>query len=93
MQAVLDAWNAGAVAPEEDLSDAIARLGRQIVRGRGRLQEIDIYRGQEIAPDLVAKVQIDIACNDSFVDAAVNAILSAARHGAGWSSAAARPCG
>ena len=36
-----------------------------------------------IVPDLIPKVRIDIACNDSFVEKAVEAIIGSARHGAG----------
>lgn len=51
--------------------------------GRGRAEEIDIFRGQEIVPELISKVRLDIACNDNFVEPAVNAILSSATHGKG----------
>ncbi len=50
--------------------------------GRGRAAETDLYRGQEVAPDLISKVRIDIACNDEFADRTVQAILSGARHDA-----------
>ena len=49
--------------------------------GHGRAAETDLYRGQEVAPDLISKVRIDIACNDKFADAAVKAILDSAKHG------------
>jgi len=34
-------------------------------------------------PPLMPKVRLDIACNDAFVEITVNAILGAAKHGAG----------
>ena len=43
----------------------------------------DMYRGQLIVPDLLPKIRMDIACNDDFVEIAVNAIISAAKHGDG----------
>ncbi len=49
--------------------------------GRGRAEEIDLYRGAEVAPDLIPKVRIDIACNEDFVEPAIEAICTAARHG------------
>ncbi|MCF7957763.1 MAG: P-II family nitrogen regulator [Phycisphaerae bacterium] len=49
--------------------------------GHGRAAETDLYRGQEVAPDLISKVRIDIACNEKFTDAAVKAILESAKHG------------
>jgi len=51
--------------------------------GRGRAEEVDLYRGQEHIPELISKVRLDIACNKDFVEAAVNAILDAAAHGEG----------
>lgn len=51
--------------------------------GRGRAEETDIFRGQEIAPALISKVRLDIACNDDWVDVAVEAILKSAAHGKG----------
>ncbi len=51
--------------------------------GRGRAEETDLYRGQKIAPALISKIQLDIACNDEFVEVAINAILRAAKHGSG----------
>lgn len=48
--------------------------------GRGRAEETDIFRGKEVAPELITKVRIDIACNDEFVDIAIDAILESAIH-------------
>lgn len=61
----------------------IPRITVSRVTGRGRAEETDIYRGQEVAPDLISKVRLDIACNEQFVEPAIEAILGAARHGAG----------
>lgn len=51
--------------------------------GRGRAEEIDLFRGQEVIPELITKVRLDIACNDEFVNIAIDAILESAIHGAG----------
>ncbi len=51
--------------------------------GRGRAEETDLYRGQRIAPALISKIQLDVACNDEFAEVAINAILRAAKHGSG----------
>ncbi len=49
--------------------------------GRGRAEDTDLYRGQEVAPDLLPKVRLDIACsNEKWVQSAVDAILKAAKH-------------
>jgi nitrogen regulatory protein P-II 1 len=49
--------------------------------GRGQAQEADLYRGQEVAPDLLPKVRIEIACNDEFIEPCIKAIVDNARHG------------
>jgi nitrogen regulatory protein P-II 1 len=51
--------------------------------GRGRAEQTDLYRGQEIVPALVSKVRLDIACNDNWAEIAIEAILKSAKHGAG----------
>ena len=51
--------------------------------GHGQAQDEDLYRGQKVVPNLSNKVRIDIACNDEFVDPAINAILQAAKHDTG----------
>ena len=63
-----------------------AEIGRITVSrctGHGKQDDINYYRGQEVAPSLIPKIRIDIACNDEFVETAVQAILSSARHGDG----------
>ena len=52
-------------------------------RGKGTKGDMYLYRGQEVAPALMPKVRLDIACNDDYVDTAVQAILKAAKHGEG----------
>ena len=59
----------------------ISRITVSRCSGRGQAGQTDLYRGQVVAPDLINKVRIDIACNDEFVDTIINAILSTARHG------------
>src|SRR6195952_5141455 len=43
----------------------------------------DMYRGQLVVPDLLPKIRLDIACNDDFVETAIHAIVTAAKHGGG----------
>ncbi len=59
----------------------ITRITVSRCSGRGQAGQTDLYRGQVVAPDLINKIRIDIACNDEFVDTTVNAILTAAKHG------------
>ncbi len=65
----------------ESLIEAeIGRITVSRVTGHGRQEDIGIYRGQEITPALNPKIEIKIACNDEFVEIAVNSILKSARH-------------
>ena len=45
----------------------ITRITVSRVTGHGRQEDIDIYRGQKIAPNLIPKIRIDIAVNISKV--------------------------
>src|SRR5690242_19672715 len=50
------------------------------VRGCGRQRGYtEVYRGQEIQVRLLPKLKVEIAVNEAFVDAAVEAIVHAAR--------------
>jgi len=75
-------------AVRQALIDAdITRITVSRCTGHGQAQRGtatgELYRGQSVMPDLLAKVRLDIACNDEFVETTVTAILGAARHGAG----------
>ena len=62
----------------------IKRITISRVTGHGQQEPLeDMYRGVKVVPRLVPKIRIDIACNDEFVDACCNAIISSARHGDG----------
>ena len=61
----------------------ITRISVSRCTGHGRQENTEIYRGQVVVPNLRNKVRLDIACNDAFVEIAVQAILSSARHGNG----------
>ena len=61
----------------------ITRITVSRVTGHGRQEDIEIYRGQKIAPNLIPKVRLDIAVNEEFVDVTVDTIIEAARHGVG----------
>ena len=52
------------------------------VMGRGRQKGVPtIYRSHEEAGSLLRKVKVEIAVNDPFVDAAVDAIIAGGRTG------------
>ena len=65
---------------ESLIAAEIFRITVSRCTGRGRAEEPDLYRGQKIAPALVSKIRLDIACNDEFVEVAIKAILKAAKH-------------
>lgn len=61
----------------------ITRITVGRVSGRGRQNEEDLYRGQEVALDLIPKIRLDIACNDEFVKPICDTIISVAKHSGG----------
>jgi nitrogen regulatory protein P-II 1 len=62
----------------------ITRITVSRVSGHGQQRIEEMYRGQRIVPDLIPKIKIEIAVNDSFVDITVDTILKSARtNGAG----------
>jgi nitrogen regulatory protein P-II 1 len=71
----------------EDVKDALTdvevfRLTVMDCQGFGRQKgQTEVYRGREFTVNLLRKVQLQIAVNEEFVAAAVNAILKGARTG------------
>lgn len=57
----------------------IKRITVSRVSGHGQQRIEEIHRGQVVIPDLIPKIKIEIAVNDSFVDVTVNTILKAAK--------------
>jgi nitrogen regulatory protein P-II 1 len=52
------------------------------VMGRGRQKGVaEVYRGHKEAGSLLRKVKLEVAVNDNFVDATVEAIAGTARSG------------
>lgn len=79
-----------AIIPEDKLDEVrealiaaeITRITISRVAGHGRQEDIELYRGQVVVPNLIAKIEIKIGVNEAFVDVTVDTILAAARHGA-----------
>lgn len=71
----------------EDVKDALASVGVQgmtvsEVKGFGRQKgHTEIYRGSEYTVDFLPKLKLEIVVADNAVEAAVQAILSAAKTG------------
>lgn len=57
----------------------ITRITVSRISGHGRQKMEEIHRGQIVVPDLIPKIKIEIAVNDSFVDITVFTILKSAR--------------
>ena len=68
---------------QELVDSGITRITVNRVTGHGRAQNIDLYRGQEVSPDLSVKVRLEIAVNKEFVEPTIEAILKAARRNGG----------
>jgi nitrogen regulatory protein P-II 1 len=61
----------------------VFRLTVMDCQGFGRQKgQTEVYRGHEIAVNLLRKVQLQIAVNDEFVEPTVNAIIKGGRTGA-----------
>ena len=66
----------------EALIDAeITRITVSRVSGHGRQQEIEVYRGKKVVPNLLPKIRLDIAVNEEFVDITVDTIIRSAKSG------------
>lgn len=71
----------------EEVKDALASVGVEgmtvsEVKGFGRQKgHTEIYRGSEYTVDFLPKIKIEIVLEDSIVDAAVDAIVKAAKTG------------
>ncbi len=57
----------------------ITRITVSRVSGHGRQMEENVHRGKRIVPNLIPKVRLMIAVNDSFVEPTCKAIAEAAR--------------
>lgn len=71
-------------AVHQSLIDAeIFRISVSRVTGHGQQDDRDLYRGQEVAPDLIPKVRLEIAVNDDFVEPTIKAVVAGARKESG----------
>jgi nitrogen regulatory protein P-II 1 len=57
----------------------ITRITVSRVSGHGQQRIEEMYRGQRIVPDLIPKIKIEIAVNESFVEITIDAILRSAK--------------
>jgi len=61
------------------IDNEITRITVVRVSGHGQQLNEDIYRGKKVVPNLIPKVKLEIAVNDTFVDITVNTIIDNAR--------------
>ncbi len=61
----------------------IFRITVSRVTGHGQQEDPELYRGEEVRPNLLPKVRLEIAVNDAFVTPTIEAIVEAAKHGEG----------
>ena len=59
----------------------ITRITVSRVSGHGQQQEIEVYRGKTVVPNLLSKIRLDIAVNEEFVDITVDTIIKSAKSG------------
>ena len=71
----------------DDVKEALHEVGLQGItvveaKGFGRQKgHTELYRGAEYVVDFLPKVKIEVVCEDSLVERAVEAIVTAARTG------------
>lgn len=61
------------------ISAEITRITVSRVSGHGQQVREEIYRGTRIIPNLIPKIKLEIAVNDTFVKTTVDTIINAAR--------------
>jgi nitrogen regulatory protein P-II 1 len=70
------------VVREALLKAEITRITVSRCTGHGRAQaDADLFRGQEVTPNLIPKVRLDIFVNDDFKDITVKTIMEVGRSG------------
>jgi len=71
----------------DEVKDALHEVGLQGItvveaKGFGRQKgHTELYRGAEYVVDFLPKVKIEVVCEDSMVERAIEAIMTAARTG------------
>ena len=62
------------------IDNEIFRITTSRVTGHGQQEDPELYRGQEVTPNLIPKVRLEIAVNDDFVQPTIDSIVQAAKH-------------
>jgi nitrogen regulatory protein PII len=57
----------------------ISRITVSRVSGHGQQRVEEMHRGQVVVPNLIPKIKIEIAVNESFVDLTIDTIIKATR--------------
>ena len=61
------------------IENEITRITVVRVSGHGQQFNEEIYRGKKVVPNLIPKIKLEIAVNDSFVDITLDTIIKNAR--------------
>ncbi|MBN2481477.1 MAG: P-II family nitrogen regulator [Bacteroidales bacterium] len=61
------------------IESEITRITVSRVSGHGQQIREEIYRGKIVIPELIPKIKLEIAVNDSFVKTTVDTIIKSAR--------------
>ncbi len=64
---------------ESLIAAGITRITVSRVSGHGAQKRVEVYRGKKVIPSLIPKMRVEIAVNDEFIDATVNAIINGAK--------------
>ena len=61
------------------IDNNITRITVVRVSGHGQQEQVAIYRGKKVVPNLIPKVKIEIAVNEEFVDITLDTIIKTAK--------------
>jgi|SRR6056297_203455 len=61
------------------IDSEITRITVSRVSGHGQQRIEEMYRGQKVVPNLIPKIKIEIAVNDTFMDTTIETIIQSAR--------------
>jgi len=64
---------------ESLIAAGISRITVSRVSGHGAQKREEVYRGKKVIPALIPKMRVEIAVNDDFADATVEAIIKGAK--------------
>lgn len=64
---------------EKLINSKIERITVSRVSGHGRQHKEEIYRGSKVKPTLIAKMKVEIAVNDKYLEPTIEALIKGAK--------------